>query len=73
MTHTMLAFRAFTQAMLSSILASLLVRAQIILPLVPQTGRNTEMIAIHLCEVHYQMAIACDICLVFASMAMQNI
>ena len=32
-----------------------------------------ETIAIHLCEVHYWMAIACDICWVFASMTVQNI
>ena len=32
-----------------------------------------ETIAIHLCEVHYQMAIVCDICWEFASMTMQNI
>ena len=30
-------------------------------------GGNTEMITIHLCEVHYQLAIACDICQVFAA------
>ena len=33
-------------------------------------GGNMETITIHLCEVHYQMAIACDICHAFASMAM---
>ena len=36
-------------------------------------GGNTEMITVHLCEVHYQMAVACDICWAFASMAAQNI
>ena len=36
-------------------------------------SRSTEMVAIHLLEVHYQMAIACDICWVFASMTVQNI
>ena len=30
------------------------------------------MIAIHLCEVHYQMTIACDICWAFASMTMHK-
>ena len=31
-------------------------------------GGNMETITIHLCEVHYQMAIVCDICQAFASM-----
>ena len=65
--------RAFTQAMPSSTLTSLLVWVHVVLPLVPQTGGNIEMIAIHLCEVHYWMAIACEIFGVFASMTGQNI
>ena len=36
-------------------------------------GGNTETIAIHLWEVHYQMAIVCDICWTFAGMSAQNI
>ena len=32
---------------------------------------NTKMIATHLREVHYRLAIACDICWAFASMSMQ--
>ena len=32
---------------------------------------NTEMITTHLREVHYRLAIACDICLVFTSMSVQ--
>ena len=34
---------------------------------------NTEAIFIHLWEVHYQMAIVCDICQMFASMSAQNV
>ena len=34
---------------------------------------NMEMIAVHLCEVHYWMVIACDNCWPFASMTTQNI
>ena len=34
---------------------------------------NMETIATHLCEVHYQMTIVCDICWVFACMTVQNI
>ena len=34
-------------------------------------GGNTEMIATHLREVHYSLAIVCDICQAFASMSMQ--
>ena len=34
-------------------------------------GGNTEMITTYLREVHYRLAIACNICQVFASMAMQ--
>ena len=36
-------------------------------------GGNMETTAIHLHEVHYWMAITCDICFAFASMTMQNI
>ena len=36
-------------------------------------GGNTETIAIHLREVHYQLAITCDICKSFASMLVQII
>ena len=34
-------------------------------------GGNTETIAIHLREVHYHLAIACDLCQSFASMLAQ--
>ena len=36
-------------------------------------GGNTEAIAIHLWEVHYQMAIVYDICQMFAGMSTQNV
>ena len=36
-------------------------------------GRNTKTIAIHLWEVHYRMAIMCDICRAFAGMSTQSI
>ena len=36
-------------------------------------GGNTETIAIHLWEVHYMMAIACDKCQAFCSMSTQSI
>ena len=36
-------------------------------------GANTETIATHLREVHYQLAITCDICKAFASMWVQVI
>ena len=36
-------------------------------------GGNMETIATHLREVHYQLAIACDICKAFASMSVQII
>ena len=34
-------------------------------------GGNTETIATHLQEVHYRLAIVCDVCKAFASMSMQ--
>ena len=34
-------------------------------------GRNTETIAIHLREVHYHLAISCDLCQLFTSMSVQ--
>ena len=34
---------------------------------------NTKIITIHLCEVHYMMAIVCDICWVFTCMSAQSI
>ena len=46
---------------------------KIILPLVVQMGGNTETIATHLMEVHYQLAIAWDLCKLFTSMSAQNI
>ena len=64
------ACRASTWAMLLSALASLL---KLFCPWCLKLGGKMEMITIHLCEVHYQMAIACDICEVFASMTVQNI
>ena len=42
-------------------------------PMCLKLGGNTETIAIHLREGHYQMAIVCDICQVFASMNTQNV
>ena len=36
-------------------------------------GANTEMISTHLKEVHYWLAIVCDICKTFASMMVQLI
>ena len=36
-------------------------------------GRNTKTIAIHLHEVHYRMAVVCNICLEFASMSAQRV
>ena len=36
-------------------------------------GRNTKTIAIHLWEVHYRMAIMCNICWAFAGMSTQSI
>ena len=68
-----LACRAFTWATLSSTLASLLVGLKLFCPWCLKLGGNTEMITIHLCEVHCWMAIACDICQAFASMTAQNI
>ena len=37
-----------------------------------QVGGNTEMIATHLREVHYQLAIICDLCKSFTSMSAQS-
>ena len=34
---------------------------------------NTKTIATHLWEVHYQLAISCDLCKSFASMSVQGI
>ena len=34
---------------------------------------NIKTIAIHLREVHYRMAIVCDICWAFASMSAQSV
>ena len=36
-------------------------------------GWNTKTIAIHLREVHYRMAIMCEICQAFASMSTQSV
>ena len=36
-------------------------------------GDNTELISTHLREVHYQLAIACDLCKLFASMSAQSV
>ena len=36
-------------------------------------GGNTKMIATHFCEVHYRMAIMCNICQAFAGMSTQSI
>ena len=47
--------------------------AKVILPLVSKAGGNTKMMAIHLREVHYRMAIMCNICRSFASMYAQSI
>ena len=46
---------------------------KIILPLVFQVGEQTEMIVTHLREVHYWLAIACDIWKTLASMSAQII
>ena len=51
----------------------LLCGANIILPLGFQVGGNTEMIATHLREVHYRLAITSDICKSFASMSAQSV
>ena len=36
-------------------------------------GANTEIIATHLREIHYRLAIVCDLCKSFASMSVQSI
>ena len=36
-------------------------------------GGNTETIATHLREVHYQLAINCDLCKSFANMSVQSV
>ena len=36
-------------------------------------GGNIEMIATHLWEVHYRLAIVCDLCKSFASMSTQSV
>ena len=46
---------------------------KVILFLMFKDGSNTETIAIHLREVHYRMAIVCDICQVFSGMNAQVI
>ena len=38
-----------------------------------QAGGNTEMIATHLQEVHYRLAIAYDLCKSYASMSAQSV
>ena len=47
--------------------------ATVILPLVSKAWGNTKTVTIHLREVHYRMAIMCNICRLFASMNVQII
>ena len=46
---------------------------KVILPLVFKAGDNTKTMTIHIREVHYRMAIVCDVCWSFASMWTQHI
>ena len=46
---------------------------KVILPLVLQVGGNTEMTATHLREVHYQLAITCDLYKSLTSMSVQRV
>ena len=48
-------------------------RVKFILLLLLEVGGNTEMTATHLREVLYQLAIACDLHKLFASMSAQSI
>ena len=48
------------------------VELKLFCPLCLKLGDNTEMIATHLREVHYHMAIACDLCKSFVSMSAQS-
>ena len=59
--HTSNAFRHF------NVFSS--VRLKCFCPWCFKLGGNTETIATHLQEVHYILAIVCDICNVFASMS----
>ena len=46
---------------------------KVILALVFKAGGNTKTITVHLSEVHYRIAIVCDVWWYFASMNAQNI